>query len=161
MLQAPHPSCSCKVPSIWQAANAQHALRWQWQQLHQWTFLLSSRAIALRHELQCTCNGSTQLLMPRLHMHAIHAHGSAGVPGRNAHLRMVQSTYTGVHARGGPTTVDPSKDLSALLDRSESDVRGVKKVAAADGSAPPPPLPSARSSSLTPPTASVPAGDFA
>ena len=38
-----------------------------------------------------------------------------------------QSTYTGVYARGGPTNVDPSKELSALLDRSEADVRGIKK----------------------------------
>jgi hypothetical protein len=38
-----------------------------------------------------------------------------------------KSTYTGVYSRGGPTNVDPSKDLSSLLDRSEADVRGVKK----------------------------------
>lgn len=74
-------------------------------------------------------------------------------------MPVVQSTYTGVHARGGPTTVDPSKDLSALLDRSESDVRGVKKAVAADGDTPPL---SVRSSSTTPPTlpqASLPAGE--
>ena len=39
----------------------------------------------------------------------------------------MQSTYTGVYSRGGPTNVDPSKDLSSLLDRSDADVRGVKK----------------------------------
>ena len=55
----------------------------------------------------------------------------------------LQSTYTGVHAHGGPTTVDPSKDLSALLDRSESDVRGVKR---GDSTG------SVRSSLATPPT---------
>ena len=33
----------------------------------------------------------------------------------------MQSTYTGVHARGGPSTVEPSKDLSALLNRSEAE----------------------------------------
>ena len=38
-----------------------------------------------------------------------------------------KSTYTGVYSRGGPTNVDPSKDLSSLLDRSEADVRGRKK----------------------------------
>ncbi|KAK9820323.1 hypothetical protein WJX72_008971 [[Myrmecia] bisecta] len=36
-----------------------------------------------------------------------------------------KSTYTGVYARGGPTNVEPSNDLSALLDRSDADVRGV------------------------------------
>ena len=49
-----------------------------------------------------------------------------------------QSTYTGVYARGGPTNVDPSKDLSALLDRSPADVRGIKKPAAASQNDPPP-----------------------
>ncbi len=38
-----------------------------------------------------------------------------------------QSTYTGVYKKGGPSTVEPSKDLSALLDRSPADVRGIKK----------------------------------
>ena len=49
----------------------------------------------------------------------------------------LQSTYTGVYARGGPTNVDPSKDLSALLDRSPADVRGIKKPAAASQNDPP------------------------
>ncbi|KAK9838481.1 hypothetical protein WJX81_002091 [Elliptochloris bilobata] len=49
-----------------------------------------------------------------------------------------KSTYTGVYARGGPTNVDPSKDLSALLDRSPADVRGIKKPAAASQNDPPP-----------------------
>jgi hypothetical protein len=40
----------------------------------------------------------------------------------------LQSTYTGVYARGGPTNVDPSRDLSAILDRSPADLRGVKKL---------------------------------
>mmetsp|Transcript_10819 Transcript_10819/g.15126 ORF Transcript_10819/g.15126 Transcript_10819/m.15126 type:complete len:149 (+) Transcript_10819:79-525(+) len=38
-----------------------------------------------------------------------------------------KSTYTGVYAKGGPTNVDGSKDLSGVLDRTEADVRGVKK----------------------------------
>ena len=38
-----------------------------------------------------------------------------------------KSTYTGVYAKGGPTNVDGGKDLSGLLDRSDADVRGVKK----------------------------------
>ncbi|CAL8462026.1 g1557 [Coccomyxa elongata] len=38
-----------------------------------------------------------------------------------------KSTYTGVYKKGGPSTVEPSKDLSALLDRSPADVRGIKK----------------------------------
>lgn len=41
-------------------------------------------------------------------------------------LWLVQSTYTGVYARGGPTNVEPSKDLSSLLDRSPADIRGNK-----------------------------------
>lgn len=36
-----------------------------------------------------------------------------------------KSTYTGVHARGGPTTVDGKRDLRELCDRSAADVRGV------------------------------------
>jgi len=44
-----------------------------------------------------------------------------------------KSTYTGVYSRGGPTNVDPSKDLSSLLDRSEADVRGVKKRGSSTG----------------------------
>lgn len=39
---------------------------------------------------------------------------------------VVQSTYTGVYARGGPSSVEPSNELSALLDRSPADIRGVK-----------------------------------
>jgi hypothetical protein len=42
-----------------------------------------------------------------------------------------KSTYTGVHANGGPTTVDKGKtvisDIQQLCDRSSADVRGVKK----------------------------------
>ena len=38
-----------------------------------------------------------------------------------------QSTYTGVYAKGGPTNVDASGQLSDLLDRSPTDVRGIKK----------------------------------
>jgi hypothetical protein len=40
-----------------------------------------------------------------------------------------QRTYTGVHKAGGPTTIDRDKQgLNSLLDRSECDVRGLKKV---------------------------------
>lgn len=37
-----------------------------------------------------------------------------------------KSTYTGVHTKGGPTTVDNKLTLSSLADRSAADVRGVK-----------------------------------
>ncbi|KAK9908613.1 hypothetical protein WJX75_000439 [Coccomyxa subellipsoidea] len=48
-----------------------------------------------------------------------------------------KSTYTGVYKKGGPSTVEPSKDLSALLDRSPADVRGIKKsVIAQQGGSP-------------------------
>ena len=29
-----------------------------------------------------------------------------------------QTTYTGVYKKGGPTTVDESQDLAAMLDRN-------------------------------------------
>lgn len=39
-----------------------------------------------------------------------------------------KSQYTGVHAKGGPSTVDNKiSDLSQLADRSDATVRGVKK----------------------------------
>ena len=39
-----------------------------------------------------------------------------------------KTLYTGVHAQGGPTTVDAGiSDISQLCDRSGADVRGVKK----------------------------------
>lgn len=43
-----------------------------------------------------------------------------------------KSTYTGVYARGGPTTVDAGRggqvsDISQICDRTKADVRGVKK----------------------------------
>lgn len=42
-----------------------------------------------------------------------------------------KSLYTGVYAQGGPTTVDAGKgsisDISQLCDRTQADVRGVKK----------------------------------
>lgn len=37
-----------------------------------------------------------------------------------------KSTYTGVHTKGGPTTVDNVITLSNLADRTKADVRGVK-----------------------------------
>jgi hypothetical protein len=42
-----------------------------------------------------------------------------------------KTTYTGVYAKGGPSTVDTQSghisDISQLCDRTTSDVRGVKK----------------------------------
>ena len=53
----------------------------------------------------------------------------------------LQSTYTGVHARGGPSTVEPSKDLSALLGRSEPEPakKAAKPVSARSARRPPTP----------------------
>jgi len=44
---------------------------------------------------------------------------------RHRLLCWTQSTFTGVYARGGPTTVDGDKDLSQLCDRTPADARGV------------------------------------
>lgn len=42
-----------------------------------------------------------------------------------------KSTYTGVHLKGGPSTIDAGNgkisDISQLCDRTSADVRGVKK----------------------------------
>jgi len=38
-----------------------------------------------------------------------------------------KTTYTGVHVSGGPTTIDHRLTLDSLADRSDADVRGVKK----------------------------------
>ena len=38
-----------------------------------------------------------------------------------------KTTYTGVHVAGGPTIIDNKLTLDSLADRSEADVRGVKK----------------------------------
>ena len=38
-----------------------------------------------------------------------------------------RTTYTGVHVAGGPTIIDNKLTLDSLADRSEADVRGVKK----------------------------------
>ena len=40
---------------------------------------------------------------------------------------LLQSTYTGVYANGGPTNVDNKGGLADLCDRSEADVRGVNQ----------------------------------
>lgn len=55
----------------------------------------------------------------------------------------MQSTYTGVYSRGGPTNLDliNSNDLRYLTDRSKADPRGVKLI-----------LPSARMSLSRTPT---------
>ena len=37
----------------------------------------------------------------------------------------MQSTYTGVYSRGGPTNVDRPKDLSGIANRKPADQRGV------------------------------------
>lgn len=52
-------------------------------------------------------------------------------------LCALQSTYTGVYKKGGPSTVEPSRELSSLLDRSPADVRGIKRsVLAQQGDSP-------------------------
>jgi hypothetical protein len=42
-----------------------------------------------------------------------------------------KSLYTGVYAQGGPSTVDAGNgqisDISQLCDRTDADVRGIKK----------------------------------
>ncbi|CDI84153.1 hypothetical protein, conserved [Eimeria acervulina] len=54
-----------------------------------------------------------------------------GTKADNVRFHDDKSTYTGVHKMGGPTTVDDGRvqfnDLSKICDRSEYDVRGVKK----------------------------------
>ena len=63
------------------------------------------------------------------------AHGGATYAGTKADYVKFhddKSTYTGVYARGGPTTVDAGRggmvsDISQTCDRSAADVRGVKK----------------------------------
>jgi len=53
-----------------------------------------------------------------------------------------------VYARGGPTNVDPPKDLSALLDRSPADVRGIKCGPPASQNEPPAGAPAPRPPAL-------------
>ena len=62
------------------------------------------------------------------------SHGGATYAGTKADYVKFhddKSTYTGVYARGGPTTVDAGRgkisDISQLCDRTGADVRGVKK----------------------------------
>ncbi|CDJ38283.1 hypothetical protein, conserved [Eimeria tenella] len=54
-----------------------------------------------------------------------------GTKADNVRFHDDKSTYTGVHKMGGPTTVDDGRvqfnDLSKFCDRSEYDIRGVKK----------------------------------
>lgn len=54
-----------------------------------------------------------------------------GTKAKKVKLHDDKSTYTGVYAKGGPSTVDFGKtvinDIRHLCDRSEADVRGVKK----------------------------------
>jgi len=61
--------------------------------------------------------------------------GSAGPILRGTQAEAVRfhddtDQYTGVHAHGGPSTVDANRGLDGLLDRSDADVRGVKTGAA-------------------------------
>lgn len=50
-----------------------------------------------------------------------------GTKTANVALHDDKSNYTGVHGKGGPSTVDKDKDgLSGLLDRSDADARGRK-----------------------------------
>ena len=63
------------------------------------------------------------------------SHGGATYAGTKADYVKFhddKSTYTGVYARGGPTTVDAGRgglvsDISQICDRTKADVRGVKK----------------------------------
>lgn len=54
-----------------------------------------------------------------------------GTKAENVKYHDDKSLYTGVYAKGGPTTVDAGKgaisDISQLCDRSDANVRGVKK----------------------------------
>ena len=66
---------------------------------------------------------------------AIQKHGAATYKGTKADYVKFHDNkdlYTGVYARGGPTTVDAGRggmvsDISQTCDRSAADVRGVKK----------------------------------
>jgi hypothetical protein len=51
---------------------------------------------------------------------------------------LVQSTYTGVYSRGGPTNFDP-KDLSGITNRKPADARGVQRPHSARGTPTPTP----------------------
>ncbi|KAL8450300.1 hypothetical protein Emag_003323 [Eimeria magna] len=76
------------------------------------------------------------LLPPRVHSPSF---GYEGVDGPilygtkadNVRFHDDKTTYTGVHKMGGPTTVDDGRvqfnDLSKICDRTEYDIRGVKK----------------------------------
>ncbi|CBZ53835.1 hypothetical protein NCLIV_036160 [Neospora caninum Liverpool] len=54
-----------------------------------------------------------------------------GTKADNVRFHDDKNTYTGVHKHGGPTLVDEGRtqfsDLSNICDRSDYDVRGVKK----------------------------------
>jgi len=66
---------------------------------------------------------------------AIKKHGAATYKGTKADYVKFhddKSTYTGVYAKGGPTTVDAGRggmvsDISQTCNRSKADVRGVVK----------------------------------
>jgi hypothetical protein len=62
----------------------------------------------------------------------VKAHGGPSFTGTKAEAVKYhddKSQYTGVHAKGGPSTVDKDKisDISQTCDRSAADVRGTKK----------------------------------
>ena len=75
-----------------------------------------------------------------------------------------KALYTGVHAKGGPTTVDKDNisEISQILDRTEADVRGVKAPHATSGnegaarSGPIPAAPNSASASSEGPTKQPP-----
>ena len=54
-----------------------------------------------------------------------------GTQAESVKLHDDKSTYTGVYAKGGPSTVDAGRtrvdDISSLCDRGAADVRGVQK----------------------------------
>ena len=54
-----------------------------------------------------------------------------GTKAQNVKLHDDKNTYTGVYAKGGPTTVDKGKnkiaDLSDFANRKEANIRGVDK----------------------------------
>ena len=79
--------------------------------------------------IDCSKKGETKEDLEQL----ITQHGGPAFSGTKADkvkFHDDKSLYTGVYAQGGPTNVGgtgAANDLSSLLDRSDADVRGVKK----------------------------------
>jgi len=63
--------------------------------------------------------------------HILHTGGPvyAGTKADKVKWHDDKSTYTGVYAKGGPTNVDKDKitSISQTCDRTDADVRGIKK----------------------------------